>query len=214
LIVKDSPQIASIVDYEIGVACETRQGAFFVSAFKVKYGTQTSEFATLHVGEVSEDEALGIPVRIHSGCITGEVFGDLRCDCAWQFKHAIQLISTASKGVVVYLPQHEGRGNGLLQKVRSFRLMNSGLSSAQAFVTMGIPLEVREYAPAMEALRRLGVQRLRLITNNPAKLDAARQYGFEVVGRIPSIVETTDPKLLEYLESKKTQLGHLIEVPR
>jgi GTP cyclohydrolase II len=66
----------------------------------------------------------------------------------------------------------------------------------------------------MEALRRLGVQRLRLITNNPAKLDAARQYGFEVVGRIPSIVETTDPKLLEYLESKKTQLGHLIEVPR
>jgi 3,4-dihydroxy 2-butanone 4-phosphate synthase/GTP cyclohydrolase II len=201
-----------ITEDVLSVPLETREGVFFVSAFRAKCGTQTTEFASLHIGDVSEDEPLGVLVRVHSGCITGEVFGDLRCDCAWQFEHALQLISAASKGVVVYLPQHEGRGNGLFQKVKSFRLMNEGQSSVQAFDNLGIPTDVRDYGPAMEALRRLGLHRLRLITNNPAKLDAARQYGFEVVGRIPSIVETTDPKLLEYLESKKTQLGHLIEV--
>ena len=205
---------AAIIDDVLSVPIETHEGVFLVSAFRVKCGTQTTEFASLHIGDVSEEEPLGIPVRIHSGCITGEVFGDLRCDCSWQFKHALKFIAAASKGVVVYLPQHEGRGNGLLQKVKSFRLMNEGLSSVMAFGELGIPLDVRDYAPAMAVLRRLGLKRLRLITNNPAKIDSARQYGFEVIGRIPSIIETSDARLVEYLESKKTQLGHLIEVRR
>jgi GTP cyclohydrolase II len=158
--------------------------------------------------------ATGIPVRIHSGCLTGEVFGHMGCDCAWQFNHALKLISAASKGVVVYLPHHEGRGNGLFQKVKSFRLMNEGLSSEQAFSKMGIPLDARDYTVAMVVLRRLGLQRIRLITNSPAKLEAARHYGFEVVERIPTIVETIDARLLEYLEAKRTHQGHLIEVPQ
>jgi|SRR5215216_2730940 len=207
-------QNASIIDAEIAVPCETRHGLFLVSAFMVKYGKQTSEFASLHLGEISKEEPLGIPVRIHSGCLTGELFGDLRCDCAWQFSHALQTIVALTKGVLVYIPQHEGRGSGLLHKVKSFRLMNDGLSSAQAFAKMGIPLDVRDYAPAMAILQRLGVQRLRLITNNPTKLAAAKRYGLDVVDRVPSIMDTTDPKLLAYLESKKRQLGHLIEVPR
>jgi 3,4-dihydroxy 2-butanone 4-phosphate synthase/GTP cyclohydrolase II len=200
----------SITEDVLSVPLETSEGSFFVSAFRVKCDTQVVECASLHIGNVSEDETAGIPVRIHSGCLTGEVFGDRRCDCAWQLKHALRVIVSASKGVVVYMAHHEGRGNGLVQKIRSFRFMNEGLSSAEAFDKLGIPLDVRNYAPAMAILERLGLRRLRMITNNPAKLEAAERYGFEVIGRIPTIVQTRDPKLLEYLESKKTQLGHLI----
>jgi GTP cyclohydrolase II len=149
-------------------------------------------------------------VRVHSGCITGEVFHDVHCDCSWQLHHALELIAKSSLGVLVYLPTHEGRGNGLLEKIKSFRLIDEGLTTAQAFTALGIPLDTRDYSAALAVLHRLGVRRMNLITNNPEKLNAARQSGLEVVSRIPSVVPTKDRILLEYLEGKKRDFGHLI----
>lgn len=197
-----------IVDAEMTVPFQTRWGVFFVSAFAVSCGIDTIECVSLQLGNLSNNEAGGIPVRIHSGCLTSEVFGHAGCDCAWQLQHALELIKSSSKGVLIYVPSHEGRGNGLLQKIRSFTFTNRGLTTTQAFELMKVPVENREYASAMAVLRRLGPKQIRLITNNPDKIKAASDAGFEVVERIPTITE--DPELVEYLEAKKRELGHLI----
>jgi 3,4-dihydroxy 2-butanone 4-phosphate synthase / GTP cyclohydrolase II len=201
-----------IIDEVLSIPINLRKGLFFISAFRIKCGTQTTECSSLHLGEISEDQPNGVLVRIHSGCLTGDVFGSDSCDCGWQLEHALDTILTESRGVLVYLPAHEGRGNGLFDKVRSFRLMNQGLSSAAAFRELGVPIDGRDYTPAMLILRRLGLQKLRLITNNPAKLESANRYGFEVIARVPSVVSTVNSTLLKHMQSKKRELGHLIEV--
>lgn len=200
--------IAEVLSIPINLA----KGLFFISAFRVKCGTQIIECSSLHLGGISENQQNGVLVRIHSGCLTGDVFGSDSCDCGWQLEHALDTILTESRGVLVYLPAHEGRGNGLFDKVRSFNLMNQGLSSAAAFRELGITVDGRDYTPAMLILRRLGLQKIRLITNNPAKLESANQHGFELVSRVPSVVNTTNPILLKHMRSKKTELGHLLEV--
>lgn len=201
-----------IIDEVLSIPINLRKGLFFISAFRVKCGTHTIECISLHVGKISGNPPDGVLVRIHSGCLTGDVFGSDSCDCCWQLEHALDVIQTESRGVVVYLPSHEGRGNGLFDKVRSFSLMNQGLSSAAAFRNLGVPVDARDYAPAMLILRRLGLQKLRLLTNNPAKLESANQHGFEVIARVPSVVSTMSPTLLKHMQSKKSELGHLIEV--
>jgi GTP cyclohydrolase II len=200
--------LPSIIDAEMSVPFQTQWGCFFVSAFKVSCGIDTVECVSLQLGNLIDDEAGGIPVRIHSGCLTSEVFGHEGCDCAWQLQHALEVIKSSSKGVLIYLPSHEGRGNGLLQKIRSFRFTNEGLTTTQAFELMKVPVENREYGSAMAVLQRLGPKRIRLITNNPDKIKAAVDWGFEVVERIPTISE--DPGLFGYLAAKKAELGHLI----
>ena len=201
---------AVIKDEVISVPFRSLDWDFFISVFQIEHAAKTHECVCLHLGDLSKSEANGIPVRIHSGCLTSEVFKSSRCDCEWQLKDSLKFIHEALKGVLIYVPEHEGRGNGLLQKVKSFQLMDNGLTSAEAFAALGIPQDTRDYTPAIATLYRLGVTRIQLITNNPAKIKAAQSSGLEVVDRIPSVMQTTDPEVLSYLKSKRKQLGHLI----
>jgi GTP cyclohydrolase II len=176
------------------------------SAFR--FAPLGQEVLCLHTGELEAAEP--VPVRLHSSCITGEVFGSGRCDCDWQLRNAIDHIASVGRGIVVYLPGQDGRGSGLPTLLRSFLLMDQGMTSAKAFAAIGRPQDRRDYRLAVKALRFMGVERLRLITNNPLKLNALTKAGFEVDGRIPSLMDTDDPKLLQYLNAK-TELGHMIE---
>ena len=113
-------------------------------------------------------------------------------------------------GMLIYLPWQEGCGNGLHQKIKSFRLMEMGMTPSEAYTTLGLPSDNRDYSPAVAILFRFDLLRIQLITNNPLKLDAVTRSGIEIVRRIPSIINTTDPSLLKYLDSKVRQFGHLI----
>lgn len=180
-----------------------------ISAFRIKCSTGNYECICLLSGNFNVINNDGVLVRIHSGCLTSEVFQSLRCDCAWQLEHSIECIKKSPSGIIIYLPEHEGRGHGLLQKVKSFHLMDEGLTTAEAFDILGLQQDTRDYTPAFAILFWLGITRIRLITNNPSKVDAARLAGLEIMERIPSIIQTSDPHLLDYLKSKVLQFGHL-----
>lgn len=150
-----------------------------------------------------------VPVRIHSGCLTSEVFASRRCDCEWQLGHALDYISEAGLGLVVYIPAHEGRGHGITQKLKALALMDRGLTTVAACRYLRIEEDRRDYPVAMTILSRLGITQIELITNNPAKINAATAAGLEVVRRIPSIMQSADPEIRAYITSKVDQSGHL-----
>ncbi|MCI0559702.1 MAG: GTP cyclohydrolase II RibA [Nitrososphaera sp.] len=181
-----------------------------MSAYVVARDGESSEYLVLHRGDLPLPRDNAVVVRMHSGCVTSEVFGSQRCDCAWQLRHALRHIRQARAGVLIYMPAHEARGQGLVAKLRSFLLMDSGMTSVEAFEAMGISHDNRDYTAAMEILLERGITRIEMITNNPDKIDAARSAGIEVVRRIPSVIDTTDPEIVRYLESKVTQCRHLI----
>jgi GTP cyclohydrolase II len=182
---------------------------FKVSAFRVMCANRTSECLAVHIGGFRTNPVTPCLVRIHSGCITGEVFGSDLCDCRWQLHHALKLISATGNGVVVYCPEHEGRGLGLVQKFRSFKLMARGFSTFEAFKRLGLPVDRRDYTPAIVVLKQFGIRIVRMITNNPAKIAALRSAGFEVCERISTVMDTNDPQLRSYLLSKASA-GHLM----
>jgi 3,4-dihydroxy 2-butanone 4-phosphate synthase / GTP cyclohydrolase II len=148
-------------------------------------------------GTVREDEA--ILVRLHSECLTGDVFGSRRCDCGEQLEQG--------RGVLLYLRQ-EGRGIGLANKISAYALQEEGLDTVQANLALGLPEDARDYQVAAEMLLDLGVHRAALLTNNPAKIEGLRSHGIEVVERLPVQVEP-NPFNLRYLRTKKEKLGHL-----
>ena len=165
-----------------------------------------------------EDEALAlvrgevagkgsILTRVHSECLTGEVFGSLRCDCRQQLEHALERIAAADEGVLVYLRQ-EGRGIGLGNKVRAYALQDQGHDTVDANLALGFAADLRSYDMAAHILRDLGVASVRLMTNNPAKLDGLRQAGVAVVEHEPHWVASSDHSH-GYLEAKRSRLGHL-----
>jgi len=147
-------------------------------------------------------------VRIHSECLTGDVFGSLRCDCGEQLEEALKLVGSAGCGVVIYLRQ-EGRGIGLENKILAYHLQERGLDTVEANLALGFPADLREYSVAASILRELGIRKIRLITNNPAKLDDLEEAGIEVVERVPLIVKS-NPHNARYLQTKKHRLGHLL----
>lgn len=163
----------------------------------------------LRVGDPPPDRPL--LTRIHSSCLPGEVFGSTRCDCGWQLRHAFESIVAAGAGAVVYLPRHDGRGAGLATLLRSYSLMDSGMTSAQAFETLGQPPDARGYAHAVAALRAFNVSSVALITNNPAKITAVEAGGVRVAERVPTVMPTADGALLRLLRSKADDFGHLID---
>lgn len=181
-----------------------------LSAFKIELTGNIFECMCLHHGDLADENFDEIPVRIHSGCITSEVFGSQRCDCAWQLRHSLQYIADSGKGFLVYLPWQEGRSNGLVQKIKTFPHMDIGMTTCNAFNALGLPVDNRDYTPAVAVLFRFGLTRIQLITNNPNKISAMQANGIEVAKRIPSVMKTEDPYILEYLDSKAHQLGHLI----
>ncbi|MQA80811.1 MAG: bifunctional 3,4-dihydroxy-2-butanone-4-phosphate synthase/GTP cyclohydrolase II [Streptosporangiales bacterium] len=146
-------------------------------------------------------------VRVHSECLTGDAFGSARCDCGEQLDAAMARICRAGRGVVVYLRGHEGRGIGLLNKLRAYELQDTGADTVEANLALGLPVDDRDFAPAAQVLADLGVRSVRLLTNNPAKERALTELGVRVVARVPSAtVPTTDN--LGYLMAKRDLLGH------
>ncbi|MEB3173036.1 MAG: bifunctional 3,4-dihydroxy-2-butanone-4-phosphate synthase/GTP cyclohydrolase II [Cyanobacteriota bacterium] len=157
------------------------------------------------------ERALGpVLVRVHSECLTGDAFGSLRCDCRPQLEAALRMIETAGEGVVVYLRQ-EGRGIGLINKLKAYSLQDTGLDTVEANERLGFPADLRNYGVGAQILSDLGVQRLRLITNNPRKIAGLGGYGLQVEDRVPLVM---DPGVhnAAYLSAKRTKLGHLMEL--
>ncbi|WP_263655054.1 bifunctional 3,4-dihydroxy-2-butanone-4-phosphate synthase/GTP cyclohydrolase II [Nonomuraea aurantiaca] len=166
------------------------------------------EHIALVYGDLSGDSAgENILVRAHSECLTGDVFGSLRCDCGVQLDHAMSAIAQEGRGVVVYLRGHEGRGIGLLAKLRAYSLQDAGSDTVDANIELGLPVDAREFSNAAQILADLGVKSVRLLTNNPAKLKGMDGYGIKVLGREPMPV-AMNPHNERYLKAKRDRLGH------
>jgi GTP cyclohydrolase II/3,4-dihydroxy-2-butanone 4-phosphate synthase len=185
----------------------TPQGSFRAVAYRnVVDGV---EHVALVVGDPRPDEE--VLVRVHSECLTGDLFDSLRCDCGTQLRSAMRMIVDEGCGIIIYLRGQEGRGIGLGHKLRAYEIQqHEGLDTVDANLRLGLPADSREYGMAAHMLRDLGVQRLRLITNNPDKIRGIRSYGLQAIERIPSASQST-PHNLAYLRTKRDRMGHLLD---
>jgi len=182
----------------------TRRGTFDCHVFRDADG---AEHVAMVFGQVADREA--VPVRVHSECLTSEVLGSLKCDCAEQLERALDAIVAAGHGVLVYLRQ-EGRGIGLGNKIRAYALQAQGADTFEANRQLGLPDDLRSYDVAADILRALGVRSVDLFTNNPLKVSGLERAGMPVHSRRPSLATTT-PHNAGYLRAKRELAGHLIE---
>jgi len=166
------------------------------------------EHVALVMGEIDENEP--VLVRVHSECLTGDVFGSLKCDCRSQLHRAMEMIAEEGKGVIVYLRQ-EGRGIGLVNKIKAYHLQDHGFDTVEANEKLGFPADMRDFGIGAQILRDLGVKKMRLMTNNPKKLIGLEGYGLEIVERVPIITGVCEYNI-GYLQTKKEKLGHLIDL--
>lgn len=174
---------------------------FRITVFRAADG---KEHVVIALGELSGPPPL---IRVHSECLTGDALFSLRCDCGAQLKAALQKIAEEGRGAVLYLRQ-EGRGIGLGNKIRAYELQDRGADTVEANHQLGFPADAREYGLAVELLRRLDLCHIRLMTNNPRKLDALRRDGVEIVERVP-LESGRNPYNERYLDAKAAKLGHL-----
>ncbi|HEX3947089.1 MAG TPA: bifunctional 3,4-dihydroxy-2-butanone-4-phosphate synthase/GTP cyclohydrolase II [Acidimicrobiales bacterium] len=151
-----------------------------------------------------------ILVRVHSECLTGDVFGSLRCDCGPQLHAALELIEREGRGILVYLRGHEGRGIGLGHKIRAYRLQEEGRDTVDANLEQGLPVDSREYGIGAQMLVDLGVTSMRLLTNNPVKYGGLEGFGLDITERVP-LEPSHNPENIEYLRTKRERMGHLLE---
>jgi 3,4-dihydroxy 2-butanone 4-phosphate synthase/GTP cyclohydrolase II len=182
----------------------TEFGEFTVIAYR--NDVDRAEHVALVMGEVSGQP--NVLVRMHSKCLTGDVFASQRCDCGFQLHAAMELVGRAGRGVIVYLDQ-EGRGIGLLNKIRAYALQDSGDDTVQANQRLGFAPDLRNYGIGAQILRDLGLSSIRVMTNNPRKLVGLEGYGLEIVERVPLVASPTQDNL-EYLRTKRDKLGHLL----
>ncbi len=184
----------------------TAHGQF--TAFGYRISIDDSEHIALVYGDPAELKS-GEPVltRVHSECLTGDVFGSERCDCGPQLDEALQRVVEEGRGVVVYLRGHEGRGIGLLAKLQAYSLQDGGRDTVDANLDLGLPADARHYGAATQILRDLGVSSVRLLTNNPAKTDGLEAYGIAVTERVPLTPHPNDHNLA-YLQTKRDRMGH------
>lgn len=195
-------QKESLVERGVEVHMPTEYGDFRLIPFRQK--SNGMEHVALFKGEWSKDEP--ILVRMHSSCATGDIFGSKRCDCGEQLHRAIQLIEKEGKGMVVYLNQ-EGRGIGLMEKMKAYKLQENGMDTVDANLHLGHAADERDYGVGAQILRELGVGKIRLITNNPVKRVGIESYGLEVVENVPIEIEP-NPYNIAYLRTKKERMGH------
>lgn len=167
-----------------------------------------SEHLAIVKGDPEEFKGKPVIVRMHSECLTGDALGSLRCDCRLQLQSAMKMIESAGTGVVVYLRQ-EGRGIGLINKLKAYSLQDLGMDTVEANEMLGFPADLRNYGVGAQILNDLGVSKIRLITNNPRKIAGLKGYGLEVVDRLPLLIEANDYNSA-YLATKATKLGHLL----
>ncbi|MCC6339602.1 MAG: bifunctional 3,4-dihydroxy-2-butanone-4-phosphate synthase/GTP cyclohydrolase II [Acidimicrobiia bacterium] len=185
----------------------TRHGEFTAHVYEsVLDGVEHLAFVR---GEVSG--ASDVLVRVHSECLTGDVFGSMRCDCGVQLDAALEKVAAEDRGVVVYLRGHEGRGIGLGHKLRAYNLQDAGRDTVEANVELGFPVDSREYGIGSQILVDLGISTMRLMTNNPAKYGGLDGYGLEIVDRVP-LTTTPNDHNIAYLRTKQQKMGHILDL--
>lgn len=188
-------------------ALPTRAGSFRAVAYRST--VDGLEHLALVLGDVAAAgrSSQGVLVRVHSECLTGDVLGSLRCDCGDQLDSAVQAIVDEGCGILVYLRGHEGRGIGLAHKIRAYALQDDGMDTVEANLAQGLPVDARSYGIGAQILADLGVRRLRLITNNPAKYGGLEGFSLTIVGRV-SLPTTVTDQNLRYLSTKRDRMGH------
>ena len=194
----------TLIKREIGVEMPTEYGDFDLIAFKQTNTGETHLALIKGTWEVDEP----ILVRVHSSCVTGDIFGSCRCDCGPQLHAAMQMVEKEGKGVVIYMNQ-EGRGIGLINKLKAYKLQEQGMDTVQANLALGLPMDSRDYGVGAQILRDLGISKLRLISNNPQKRVGLIGYGLEIVEQVP-IEIMPNPHNEKYLQTKRDKMGHNI----
>jgi 3,4-dihydroxy 2-butanone 4-phosphate synthase / GTP cyclohydrolase II len=195
----------TLIKKEVSVKMPTVWGDFDLTAYtQLNTG---AEHVALSKGTWSKDEA--VLVRVHSSCVTGDIFGSCRCDCGEQLHHAMRIIEEEGKGVVVYMNQ-EGRGIGLMNKLKAYKLQEQGLDTVEANLELGFKMDQRDYGIGAQILRDLGVQKMKLLSNNPKKRTGLIGYGLEIIENVPIVIK---PNLhnQKYLDTKKEKMGHELE---
>lgn len=167
-----------------------------------------TEHVALVMGEINPEEPT--LVRVHSECLTGDIFGSLRCDCQNQLHKALKIISQEGKGVLVYMRGHEGRGIGILNKIKAYDLQDKGYDTVEANHKLGFQSDLRDFGTGAQILLDIGIKKMRLMTNNPRKIVALEGFGLEIVERVP-LFTGTNPHNERYIKAKKNKLGHIIE---
>lgn len=198
-------QHETLIRREISVDMPTRFGDFELVAYKQSNTDQ--EHLALIKGKWEPGEA--ILTRVHSSCLTGDIFGSCRCDCGEQLQKAMEKIETEGKGVIVYMNQ-EGRGIGLLNKLKAYKLQEQGLDTVEANLQLGFKMDERDYGVGAQILRDLGVSKMKLMSNNPRKRTGLTGYGLEIVENVPLEVEP-NPHNAGYLATKKNKMGHTLK---
>ena len=192
----------SLVERGVEADMPTADGHFHIIPFRQK--SNGLEHVVLYKGTWTEDEP--VLVRMHSSCMTGDIFGSQRCDCGEQLHKAMRMIEQEGKGLIVYLSQ-EGRGIGLMNKIAAYKLQEQGDDTVDANIHLGFQPDEREYGVGAQILREMGVGKLRLITNNPVKRVGLESYGLTIVENVPIVIEPNEYNR-RYLETKRTRMGH------
>jgi 3,4-dihydroxy 2-butanone 4-phosphate synthase / GTP cyclohydrolase II len=203
-LIKYRLQAESLITQEIAVQMPTEWGNFDLHAFTQR--SNNYQHLALAKGTWQENEP--VLVRVHSSCLTGDIFGSCRCDCGPQLHHAMSMIEKEGKGVLVYMNQ-EGRGIGLLNKLKAYKLQEQGLDTVEANLELGFQMDQRDYGVGAQILRELGVTKMRLLTNNPKKRTGLIGYGLEIVEVVPIEIEPNEHNT-RYLTTKRDKLGHTI----
>ena len=195
-----------LIERAVEARIPTRYGEFAAVGYRSLVDDR--QHMALVKGDIGDGES--VMVRVHSECLTGDVFGSLRCDCGEQLDRALEMIAEEGRGVVLYIRGHEGRGIGLLHKLAAYRLQDEGLDTVDANVHLGLPVDSRDYGVGSQILYDLGVRSMCLLTNNPVKRAAIEGYGLSILERIPISLPANDENR-EYLKAKADRLGHIYE---
>jgi 3,4-dihydroxy 2-butanone 4-phosphate synthase / GTP cyclohydrolase II len=184
----------------------TEHGVFQAVGYRAT--NDNAEHVALVYGDLGDGE--DVLVRVHSECLTGDVFGSLRCDCGPQLRAGLARVAEEGRGVVLYVRGHEGRGIGLMHKLQAYQLQDQGRDTVDANLDLGLPADARDYGTGALILADLGIKTMRLLTNNPAKRAGLEGYGLRVVGRVPAPVRP-HPENVRYLRTKRDRMGHLLD---
>lgn len=197
--------IEHIMERVITANLPTKYGDFLIHGFENRLNGE--HHVALTLGDISNGEP--VLVRVHSECLTGDVFGSAKCDCGDQFDAAMRAIAEEGRGIMIYLRQ-EGRGIGLINKLRAYSLQDQGMDTVEANVALGFPADMRDYTVGAEMLTSLGAKQLRLLTNNPDKVYSLEKFGLEITERVP--IETKHKRASDaYMKTKKAKMGHILK---